>query len=638
MARESPLPLVSWQQSLVAFSRTFIGLVIVLALSWGRPVFIPIALATLLTFLLNPIVRGLQRLRLGRVLSVLLAVSFVGMGLTALGFVGSRQVASLLSDLPANTAKITAKVKSLKAVVSGPTAQRFEEMIEEVSRELQLSSAPSRSNAAATETGDSSASQPIKETVPPPAKIPWEMLTGYLGSAFEVMATLAFTLVLLVFFLMEREGLRDRIVLLAGKTRLTVTSKALDDAATRVSRYIGMVALVNGGFGVLLTIGLFLLGMPYAILWGCLAALLRFVPYIGPWVGAFFPIVMSLAMSEGWWQPIGVFGFVLVLELIFNNIVEPLVFGRTMGVAPTALLISAAFWLFLWGPIGLILSAPFAVCLVVLGKNIPQLGFLNVLLGDQPALTADVGFYQRLLVRDRQEAVVFVVNRLGESDAHQVFDELLIPALNYAKRDFQRGHLTTEERDSLLEALCESFAKVDRSRAEAIQDAASPPDAVVAKEKPQRLTLLGCSATDEVDRTALLMLQELLDPARWDVELVSEATLTSELVARVATEAPAVICIASLPPGGIAQARYLCKKLHAVAADVPLIVGRWGQRRISQPDHDRLTEAGAKVVTTSLLETQQWLDSWHTILAGPKLAVAEATVATPRERVAVLSN
>ncbi len=613
--------LTSWQHALIALSRTFIGLAIVLALMWGRPVLIPIALAALLTFLLNPLVRSLQQRGLGRVLSVIVAVSCVGIGFTVIGVIGTRQISKLVSEIPENTAKITAKVKTLKQLFSSSMAHRFEDMIEEVSRELRESADPLSIDVDLGGVIEPVISRPVPARAVTSGSIPWMLLTGYLGSAFEVLATMAFALVLLVFFLLEREGLRDRLVLLAGKSHLTVTSKALEDATSRISRYIVMVAIVNGGFGVLLTVGLLLIGMPYAVLWGCLAALLRFVPYIGPWVGALFPIAMSLAMSEGWWQPVAVFSFVMVLELISNNIVEPLAFGRTIGVAPTALLISAAFWLLLWGPIGLILSAPFAVCLVVLGKNIPQLGFLNVLLGDQPALTADVGFYQRLLIRNHQEASALVVARLHGPDSERVFDELLVPALNFTKRDLHRGHITEDEGESLLQSLSQSFADVNLfHQTDGVGGATSSEDDAT-KNCPGRHKILGCSAGGIVDRTALAMLDELLDPAHWDLELVSAETLTSELVARVALEAPVAICIAAIPPGSVAQARYLCKKLRAANPDVPLIVGRWGERRTQQTDRERLAEAGATRVTTTLIETRHWLESLHPIF-GPSASVS----------------
>ena len=452
-----------WQRAVILLTGTVVGLVIVLGLQWGRPVLIPIALAVLLTFLLNPIVRILQRRGLGRVFSVMVAVSTAGIVLMCLGGMVTRQVAGMLAELPQNTANIKAKVQTLRRLGSGPLADQFGQMIEEISQEIQR---PSNRKPSALEDGTELArvftESPAEAVRYRTESTPWLSLTGYLGSAFEVLATLAFALVLLVFFLLGREDLRDRVVLLAGKARLALTSKALEDVTDRISRYIVMVALVNGGFGVLLTAGLLLLQVPYALLWGFLAAGLRFIPYIGPWIGAVFPIIMSLAISEGWGQPLAVFGYVMVLELISNNVVEPLVFGHSTGVSPTALLVSAAFWLYLWGPFGLVLSAPFAVCLVVLGKNIPQLGFLNLLMGDVPALRAHVGLYQRLMLGDEHEAATLVLQRMKRSPSDEVYDELLVPALNCAKRDVQRDYLTDDDQRTVLEGMRESLRQTDQ--------------------------------------------------------------------------------------------------------------------------------------------------------------------------------
>ena len=442
--------------------------------------------------------------------------------------------------------------------------------------------------------------------------VPWLSLTGYLSSALEVLATLAFALVLLVFFLLGREDLRDRLVLLAGKTRLAITSKAVEDVTVRVSRYIVIVAVVNGGFGALLTVGLMVLGTPYAVLWGFLAAALRFVPYIGPWIGAVFPIVMSLATSEGWRQPLAVFGYVLALELITNNIVEPLLFGHSTGVSPTALLISAAFWLYLWGPIGLILSAPFAVCLVVLGKNTPQLSFLNLLLGDGPAFNSQMNVYQRLMVGTQHETDSFVAHHLKGAQAEEVFDSLLIPALNYTRRDVQRDYLTSDDQRSILEGMRVSLKQIDNLRRTESAREEHPEvrpldDESEPLSKPARL--LACPAGDDTDRVGLEMLQQLLDPTRWEIEVTAPETLTSEIVARVAEDPPDMICIASLPPGGLAQARYLCKRLKSSAPEIPIVVGRWSHTRNSKLDRERLEQAGASFVTTTLLETRKLLVS-----------------------------
>lgn len=626
-----------WQRSLNILTGAVVGCLIVVGLQWGRPVLIPIGLAALLTILLSPIVQFLQSKGLGRVLSVMVTVSVVGILLTSLGWMVTRQVTGILAELPQNTANIKTKLVSLRQLGSGPNAERFGQMIEEIHRELMLPAhrGSETPNATQDQTGTSTEA-PSKSEATEITTVPWLSLTGYLSSALEVLVTLAFALVLLVFFLLGREDLRDRLVLLAGKTRLAITSKAVEDVTVRVSRYIVIVAVVNGGFGVLLTLGLMVLGMPYAVLWGFLAAALRFVPYIGPWVGAVFPIMMSLATSEGWWQPLAVFGYVVALELITNNIVEPLLFGHSTGVSPTALLISAAFWLYLWGPIGLILSAPFAVCLVVLGKNIPQLSFLNVLLGDGPAFNSQMSVYQRLMVGTQHETDFFVAHHLKGVPVEEVYDSLLIPALNYTKRDVQRDYLTGDDQRSILEGIRASLRQIEelrRPETAAVEHSELRPldNESEPLQKPARL--LACPAGDDTDRVGLEMLQQLLDPTRWEIEVTAPETLTSEIVARVAEDPPDMICIASLPPGGLAQARYLCKRLKSSSPDIPIVVGRWSHTRNSKLDRERLEQAGASFVTTTLLETRKLLMS-----RLPLLTHKPSTSAAPESEQSVSKN
>ncbi len=604
-----------WQRAIVVLSGTVVGTIALLALQWGRPVLIPISLALLFTFLLNPIVRSLQRRGLGRGVAVVSAVSMAILLLTCLGWMMTRQVGGMLAELPQNTTNIKAKVKTLKELGSGHLADQLGQMIEEISLEFQ---APPTGQKLAIKEDQVAAASP-STIVEEPAllrspSVFWLSLTGYLGSAFEVLATLAFATVLLIFFLLGREDLRDRVVLLAGKARLTLTSKALEDVTERISRYLMTLAIVNGSFGVVLTVGLLLFQLPYALLWGCLAAALRFIPYIGPWVGAIFPFAMSIAAFEGWGLSLAILGYVVALEVICNNVVEPLAFGRSTGVSPTALLISAAFWLYLWGPIGLVLSAPFAVCLVVLGKNIPQLAFLNLLLGDSPALRADVGLYQRLMLGDEQEATSLVEQRLRKAPADTIYDEVFIPALNYAKRDGQRNHLTDEDQRLVLRGMQESLLQTDNfcrprteSDAKSATTAASENEVVNDSYTPIRI--LGCPATDETDALGLEMLRQLLNPARWELKVVAVQTLTSEIMIRIAQDPPAIVCIAALPPGGMAHARYLCKRLRSASPDVQIIVGRWGRQRNDKVECERLEQAGATFVTTTLLETRQLLES-----------------------------
>ena len=606
-----------WQRALILLSGVVIGFITILGLQWGRPVLIPVALAVLLTFLLNPLVKTLHRRGLNRLISVFLAVSTVGLVLMCLGWMVTRQVSGMLAELPSNTERIKAKVKAIKELGSGPTKDQFGQMIEEISAEFHLPQDSREVKSSERKSVETSAGPIVIQS----ESTHWLNLTGYLNSAFEVLATLGFALVLLVFFLIEREDLRDRIVVLAGRAKVTVTSKALEDVTDRVSRYIGMVALVNGGFGFVLTCGLLALGVPFALLWGFVAAALRFLPYIGPWIGAVFPITMSLALSDGWWQPIAVLAFVTIVELVTNNVVEPLLFGHTTGVSPTALLVSAAFWLFLWGPIGLVLSAPFAVCLVVLGKNIPQLGFLYVLLGDQPALDVDQSFYQRLMLGDFHEAAVLAVAKAHASPQVTVYDEIFIPALNYTNRDLHRNHLTDADYQSVLEGMRVALTELDKSLQKSddgkvlhgSEHDINEPTAPMALSEP--LKILGCAATDPTDQFALELLGRILDPTRWKLELHSLDTLSSELISEIKESPPAMIFIASIPPGNLAHARYLCKRLRRASADLQIIVGRCGQTRATRQIRERLMEAGASFVTESLSESRDLLNSRFALLA-----------------------
>ncbi len=625
----------SWQNAIIILSGTVVSLIIVIGLQWGRPVLVPIALAVLLTFLLNPLIKKLQQRGFGRMPAVILGVAAAGLVMLLVGGLVARQVTILVSELPQNTANIKAKVQTLRQFGSSPMAAQFEKMAEEISEATPLPAAGD--DTAPGKAGDESlldkavASGPV---IVQTESTPWLGLTGYLSSAFEVLATLAFSLILLIVFLIGRDDLRDRVVVLAGRARVAMTSKALEDVTERISRYLLMVAMLNGGFGILLGLGLFALQVPYAFLWGFLAGSLRFIPYIGPWIGAMGPIAIALATFEGWFQPIAVFGFVLVLELVGNNVLEPLVFGRSTGVSSTALIISAAFWGFLWGPIGLILSAPIAVCLMVIGKNIPQLAFLNLLLGSEPALRSDMGIYQRLMLRDEQEATRLILLRLKDAQADEVFDELLIPALSYAKRDFLRNQLSEEDHKVVLDGVQTTLGHTEKFLQTTAQRKVDELTLTMAKidvSVPipiRRVQMLVCPGADASDSAALTMLRQSLDSMHWEIEQTAVETLTSELVARIAQDPPAILCIAALPPRGLSHARYLCKRLRENSSELQIVVGRWGQKRNCKLEREQLEQAGATFVTTSLAETIQLLNSRLPLLNREPVP---STVSTPSQ-------
>ena len=612
----------SWQNAIVVLSGTVVSLIIVIGLQWGRPVLVPIALAILLTFLLNPVVNKLQQRGIGRMPAVMLGVTAAGLAMLLVGGLVARQVTILVAELPQNSANIKAKVKTLRQFGSSPMAVEFEKMADEISEATttlaEEDTTPQGETGEASVAGEESL---LDQAVKPGPVIvqtestPWLGLTGYLSSALEVLATLAFSLILLVVFLIGRDDLRDRTVVLAGRARIATTSKALEDVTERISRYLLMVAMLNGGFAVMLGLGLLALQVPYAFLWGFLAGSLRFIPYIGPWIGALGPIAIALATSAGWSQPVAVFGLVLVLELVSNNILEPLVFGRSTGVSSTALIISAAFWGYLWGPIGLVMSAPIAVCLMVIGKNIPQLAFLNLLLGSEPALRSDMGIYQRLMLGDEQEATRLVLSRLKDAQVDDVFDELLIPALSYAKRDFLRNQLSEEDHKLVLEGVQNTLGHTSKflqtmaqRQVDEVKLALAEVDAPAPIERP-RVKLLICPGADGADSLALTMLQQALSSDQWDIEQTAVETLTSELVARIALDPPAILCIAALPPRGLAHARYLCKRLRDSSSELQIVVGRWGQKRNCKLEREQLEQAGATFITSSLAETTRLLNS-----------------------------
>ncbi len=440
-------------------------------------------------------------------------------------------------------------------------------------------------------------------------------LPALLSSLLETLGGLALALVLVVFMLLKREDLRNRLIRLVSHGQITVMTKALDDAGQRISRFLLMQLIVNATVGLSVGLGLLAIGVQYAFLWGFLAAVFRYIPYIGVWIAALPPIILSLAMFEGWVQPLLVIGLFLTIELLASNVAEPRLYGRSIGVSEVALLVAAAFWAFLWGPIGLVLSSPLTVCLVVLGKYVPQLKFLDVLLGDEPPLDAHVTFYQRLLARDQDEATQLVLAQAKASSPEQVYDDFLVPALNYAKRDRERDDLTESDEQFVLQATREILEDLGERREAATQ----AEEAIHAEDRgnasaPIRLRVLACPARDQADRLALEMLRQLLDPAKWVVEVAAVETLTADLVAQVAEQAPALVCIGALPPGGLAHARYLCKKLRARFPEVKIIVGRWGLTGGVEANREQLQDAGADLTATTMLETRSQLNSLLPIL------------------------
>jgi predicted PurR-regulated permease PerM len=613
VAKTSAVP--GWQLAVLILTGTVVGVVLVTCLYWAQTIFIPVALAVFLTVLLAPLVAVLQRRGLRRLPSVLLVVMLAAAVLGGGVWLVTAQVTSLAGEVPKYTENIKGKVKSLRHLDQGSVTSRLEKMIQDITREWNLPAASQKGK-----DGDKLAvlasDKPTAVVLQPESPTWLARLPALLSSLLETLAGLALALVLVVFMLLKREDLRNRLIRLVSHGQITVMTKALDDAGQRISRFLLMQLIVNATVGLSVGLGLLAIGVQYAFLWGFLAAVFRYVPYIGVWIAAISPIILSVAMFEGWVQPLLVIGLFLTIELLASNVAEPRLYGRSIGVSEVALLVAAAFWAFLWGPIGLVLSSPLTVCLVVLGKYVPQLKFLDVLLGDEPPLDAHVTFYQRLLARDQDEATQLVLAQAKASSPEQVYDDFLVPALNYAKRDREREDLTESDEQFVLQATREILEDLGERRAVVTQ----AEEAIHAEDRgnasaPIPLRVLACPARDQADRLALEMLRQLLDPAKWVVEIAAVETMTADLVAQVAEQAPALVCIGALPPGGLAHARYLCKKLRARFPDVTIIVGRWGLTGGVEANREQFQDAGADLTATTMLETRSQLNSLLPILA-----------------------
>jgi hypothetical protein len=402
--------------------------------------------------------------------------------------------------------------------------------------------------------------------------------------------------------LLERDELRDRLIRLVGYARLTTTTRALDEAGRRISRYLLMQTLINTTFGLGIGVGLAIIGVPYAVLWGFLAAILRFIPYVGPWLAALLPIGLSVVSSTGWQQPLLVAGLFVVLELLANMVLEPILYGQSAGVSQVALLVAIAFWTWLWGATGLALATPLTVCLVVLGKYVPELNFIAVLLADEAPLAPDVRLYQRLFAMDRDGAETAVEEGEREQPGDGFYDRVLVSVLNRLKRDRALGRLTDEQQQWAVRTLREILEA--RANGRGAADTAPEEEGAAEREAAPARLILGAPARDAVDELALHLLRLLLGPTAWRVEIASPQLLAAELVELVERLEPAVVCIGAVPSGhGAAHTRYLCKRLRVRFPQLRIVVGRWTAGAAPRA-REAVLAAGADHFATSLAETR----------------------------------
>jgi predicted PurR-regulated permease PerM len=581
----------------------FAGCVLVVAvLYWAQAVLVPLALAMLISFVLSRPVTFLQRW-IGRIAAVLVVVLlvFTVLGLGTWG--AATQVSHLAEDLPRYRENIRQKISDIRGVSRGGSVEQVQQTVKEIQEQIAAPPAPS-----------GNAREPV--IVQPQSVTSLTDFPSWLGPALGPLSTAGFVVALVIFMLLEREELRGRVFSLVGRGHLAVTTKAFDEAASRVSRQLLMQTLVNAIYGAAIGAGLWWIGVPYPLLWAALGAALRFIPYLGPIAAAAGPILISLAALSGWTKPLSVVGLFVVLELFTNLVLETVLYAGAAGVSQVALLVAVGTWTWLWGSMGLLLATPLTVCLVVLGKHVPGFEFLSTLMADSPALSPDVSYYQRLLARDQSEASEIVQRHLASQPMETVYDALMLPAFNYAERDRIEGRLSEEEEQTIVEQTRELLGDVERfQRTSPAREAPDEKAAIPSIEDTESRTpvdVLGYPANGQADAIALQMLAQLVDGDAIRLDVTSVRLLSSEVIDLVRTSGARIICIADLPPSPPSKTRYLVRKLRSAVPEVKILVGRWAPAELADDDRSTLTDDGAHQVATTLLETRDQLRAFGT--------------------------
>jgi predicted PurR-regulated permease PerM len=595
---------------------TLIAMVVVIVgLYFGRQVLIPLALAVVLTFLLTPVVCLLEKFRFGRVPAVLtvLALAFFLAG--SVGWIVTGQLMNIVDDFPSYRSNIQDKIEALH-VPHGSRLKDASNTVTELSNEL---SAASESAVDNKKTGKTPNGKPIAvQMAQPPSNAP-QYLRAMIGPLTGVFETSAMVIVFTLFMLVKREDLRNRVIRLAGQGQLNIVTQALDDASRRLSRYLLLQFLMNAVYGLIFGSALYWIGVPHALLWGVLAGLLRFIPYVGTPIAAAFPIALAMAVFPGWNQVGLIFGLFVVLELVIANVIEPWLYGAHTGISSLAILVAAVFWAILWGPVGLILSTPLTVCLILMGRYVPQLSFLEVLLGDEAVLPVEAHFYQRLLALDQDEARDVADAYLKEQSIASFYDAVLIPALTLAEQDRHVNSLEAGTANFIGQSTRDLIEELgERLLDEQVVSSREGLDVSVqnsAALSGQRIVCI--PAGDEADELVATMMAQLLRQLGCDVRQLPLGP-RAKILDQVATDPPEAVLVSALPPFAIGQARSLCKRLRQRHPELRIILGLWSFEGGAAKAQDRIGVSGADVVATSLQQAISLLAETKEVIVSDK--------------------
>jgi len=567
-----------------------VAVVVVAGLYFGREVLIPITLAILLSFLLGPLVNLFRRV-LPRVLSVFLVVILaLGIIMGVGGLIGM-QIASLMPNIPTYADGVQKKVSSIQSFA----VSRLSAVTQS------LGDGAGNSKAAPVAGPSGTAKEPVAVEIHQQSPTPLQMIERVLDPLATPLSTAAIVFIFSIFILLQREDLRDRMIRLVGSGDLHRTTVAMDDAGRRLSRYFLAQASLNLVFGCVIGLGLWILGLPSPLLWGVMAGLLRFVPYVGPVLAAGLPLALAAGVSPGWEMVLWTAGLFLVVETLAGQVIEPLLYGHSTGLSPFAVVVAATFWTWLWGPIGLILSTPMTLCLVVMGRHVKRLEFLDVMLGDRPALTPVESFYQRMLANDPDEAQDQAEILLKERSLSSYYDDVALKGLQLAANDLERGALSEAQMDQVKEAIKQLATDLDKhddvdepAKEESAQDILPPsiaeqsvpvPTPVPGQAPPendlpepwQRPTAIMCLAgRGPLDEAASTLLAQLMRKHGLGAQVVRHEQASRGEIGALDVTDVAMVCVSYLEiSGNPSHLRYLLGRLRSRLPGRPILVGLW---------------------------------------------------------------
>ncbi|QGY01597.1 AI-2E family transporter [Methylobacterium mesophilicum SR1.6/6] len=628
-----PPPLVPGLRGLLTLA---VGVVLIAALYFGREVFVPLVLAILLSFVLAPVVNLLRRIKLGRVPSVIVAVLLALAVLGGIGAVIGTQVAGLAGNLPQYQTTVQKKFAGLQQGWLGEAnklLQKFNHQVQDVTQKADAAGTTAETGPA----GDTPKAQLVRVQEPEPS--PLALAEKVLGPVVSPLTDVGIVLVVVVFLLLQREDLRNRMIRLFGSSDLHRTTVAMDDAAGRLGTYFLAQLGMNAAFGVIVGVGLWFIGVPNPLLWGVLSAIMRFIPYIGAIVSGVFPVALAAAVDPGWSMVIATAALFLIAEPVFGQVVEPLLYGHSTGLSPFAVIVSTLFWGFLWGPIGLILATPFTVCLVVLGRHVDSLEFFDVLLGDRPPLTPVENFYQRMLAGDPDEVRDVAEGMLKERSLSSYYDEVALKGLQLAANDFARGVVTPAQLDNIrasARSLVEDFedhvdaepavraSEINPSDTPTLAERAHPKTEAVPAQAPPRDALpeawqgeapvLCLAGRGPLDEASSAMLAQLLRKHGLGARVTPYQSASREGIRELDLTGVAMVCVSYLDiTGNPSHLRYLLERLKRRAPGIPVLVGLWpvGEKVLTDAALGR--EVGADAYVSSLREA---VDACLAVAAG----------------------